>query len=297
MTENAAGTDYVLHFEELRSRIIRCILYLLVGSVLGLFVANYVLEILTRPLANAVFYRKEQVLHIKADEEGNLSLVGPTAEENEKHISRFRMKIEFPDGKTIQFGPDYRTNFYYFRPIDPFILWLKASIIVGVILAVPFIFREVWGFVKPGLEPHEIKAVKPVILGGVVLFPLGVAFAYFMLRFALSFFTRYAFEGLEPRLSVLSYINFALTMMIAAGCVFELPIAMVILGWMGVVNAEFLRKYRKHAIIVLFVLSALITPPDIFTMFAVGLPLLALYEISILLVSIVEKKKKAELAG
>ena len=177
--------------------------------------------------------------------------------------------------------------------MDPFLLWLKASLIVGIILAIPFIvLKELWGFIRPGLTKKERRAVKPVLLAAMVLFPLGVAFAYFMLRFALGFFTRYSFQGLEPRLGIMHYLGFALTMMLAAGLVFELPVAIVILTWMGVVKSAFLRKYRRHAIIILFLLAAFVTPPDVFTMFAIALPLLVLYEISIIFARLIEVKKK-----
>lgn len=281
------------HWKELRIRIIRCIIFLAVGTLVGVFVSRPVLAILTRPLAGAVFHGKEKSLTFTIDEQGRAILSNPPEPGEWDQLSKFRMKFIFqPEGKQFTFGPDYRTNFYYFSPLDPFLLWLKASLIVGVIAALPFILWQVWGFIRPGLTDAEKRAVIPVILAALVLFPLGAAFAFYMLRFALGFFTRYAFSGLEPRLGIMQYVSFALTMMLAAGCVFELPVVITILTWMGLLSSGFLKKYRRHAVILLFILSAFVTPPDIFTMFAIALPLLILYEISIMLAVMIEKKRK-----
>lgn len=281
------------HFGELRIRFIRCIIYLCLGTIVGFFMARQVLYVLTRPLSMSSFQKNEEPLRLRADKDGRIYLLETEPGRGEKRISQFQMEIEFDTTgtKKIRFGPDYRFNFYYFNPVDPFILWFKAALIVGVILSLPFIFFEIWKFVSPGLNSKEQKAVIPIIFAGAILFPVGMAFAYFMLVFALGFFSSYSFPGLEPRLGIMPYLNLALTMMLASGCVFELPVVIVIMSWMGIVRAAFLRKYRRHAIILLFIFAAIITPPDVFTMFMVALPLLLLYEISIILAAIIEKRK------
>ncbi len=292
MTRPTTGLTFWDHIKELRSRLIVCIVALVVGTFLGGFVARRVLTFLTRPLASAMFYREEKPLRILVDKNGRLTLAKKLTPQERQHLSKFRLEFEFEsDGEKFCFGPDYRSNFYYFGPIDPFILWLKAAFIVGVILSLPIMLWEGWAFVKPGMTVRERRAVIPIFGAGMVLFPIGVAFAYFMLQFALGFFSRYAFPGLEPRLGIMQYMSFALTMMLAAGCVFELPVAIVILARMGLVSSTFLKKYRAHAVVILFILAAALTPPDIFTMFAIALPLLLLYEISILVAGFIEKKR------
>lgn len=296
MTPNETELTLWEHFEELRIRFIRCIVYLCLGTIVGFFLARHVLYVLTRPLSISSYQKNEEPLRLLADKDGRIYLPKADQASGEKRISQFQMEIEFDTTgtKKIKFGPDYRFNFYYFNPIDPFILWFKAALIVGFILSLPFIFFEIWKFVTPGLKAKEKKAVKPIIFAGAILFPVGMAFAYIMLAFALGFFSSYSFPGLEPRLGIMPYLNLALTMMLASGCVFELPVIIVVLSWMGIVRAAFLRKYRRHAIILLFIFAAIITPPDVFTMFMVALPLLFLYEISIIISAIIEKRKTQE---
>lgn len=295
MSEATSGLTFWEHFAEFRLRILRCLIYLLIGTCLGFFLSRKALTVIVKPLARAEFHRKEIPLRIHVDSQGRMSLQDPVLLKGEEDLSRFQLEFQFDrDGRIFRFGPDYRSHFYYFSPLDPFLLWLKASFILGMIGALPFILWEVLSFVGPGLNQRERKMVKPVMAAGLFLFPLGVLFAYYILQFALGFFTRYSFPGLEPRLGIDRYLGFALTLMLAAGIVFELPVAIVILSWMRLVSSSFLRKYRKHAIIVLFVLAAMVTPPDVFTMFAIGLPLILLYEISVLAAVFIEKARGKE---
>jgi len=295
MGESSSDLTFWEHFEELRSRLIRCIIYVLAGTIIGLFVANHVLYILTRPLTKAVLPVREKPLKIRVARDGRLFMPDEVKTEEREKQSRFQIEFEFESGgRKITFGPDYRTNFYYFSPLDPFVLWLKAALIVGIVLALPLIFMEVWQFVSPGLKDKEKKVIIPIISGGVLLFPLGMAFAYFILFYTLRFLMSYAFPGLEPRIGIMNYLNLVLTMMIACGIVFELPIVIVVLSWVGIIHSSHMRKYRRYAIVILLALSAIITPTtDAFTMITVALPLIILYEISIILAMIIEKRKSS----
>ena len=295
MGESSADLTFWEHFGELRLRLIRCIVYILAGTIIGLFIANHVLYILTRPLTQVTLPVREKPLKIRVARDGRLSLPDEIKVEERGKLSKFQIEFEFESGeRKIAFGPDYRTNFYYFNPLDPFVLWMKAALIVGVVLALPFIFMEVWQFVSPGLRNKEKKAIIPIIAGGVLLFPLGMAFAYFILSYTLRFLISYAFPGLEPRIGIMNYLNLALTMMIACGIVFELPIVIVVLSWIGIIHSSHMRKYRRYAIVILLALSAIITPTtDAFTMITVALPLIILYEISIILAMIIEKRKSS----
>lgn len=293
--KNPADLSIWDHWGELRKRIIYCFIALLITTILGLFLARDALELLTQPLARSMIHLEESTLCIRVSPDGSLFIENIPNLQDKGKLSRFRLDFKF-DGneQTFAFGPDYRTNFYYFHPIDPFTLWLKASLIIGIILSLPYILFQVWAFISPGLTFHEKRAVKPVLWMGFILFPAGTFFAYFIMQFALGFFTRYTFPGLEPRLGIHSYIGFALSLMLAFGAVFELPVLIVILTAMGLIRPSFLRRYRKHAIILLLFLSAIVTPPDIFTMFAIAIPLLILYEFSIWLSYLIVKKKEKE---
>ncbi len=295
MRSNHSGLTFIEHFEELRARLMRCILYVIIGAAVGLFFARNVLSFMTEPLARASVVSRDNSLRIRVAPDGVLSLPPDITPGDMERLSRFRITFEFesrPETK-IEFGPDYRSNFYYFRPLDPFLLWLKAALIIGIVIACIPISFEVWTFIKPGLQSAERRAVRPLVLAAAFLFPVGVLFAWHMLRFALGFFSRYTFPGLEPRLGIMEYLGFALTLMLACGTVFELPVAVTILAWMGFVKPDFLRKYRRHAIVLLCLIAAIITPPDVFTMIAVAIPLILLYEISIIVSAVILRKKRA----
>jgi len=281
------------HISELRTRLLRSILVILIATCVGLFTARQVLSILVRPLSKAMVHKDEKPLCIKVDKDGRMILAPESLPVDREKISQFRLEFQFEStGEKVIFGPDYRTNFYYFNPVDPFLLWLKASLILGVVLSLPYIFLQIWAFISPGMTSLERKSAKPIIYLGMILFPMGVGFAYFMLSFALGFFTRYAFPGLEPHLNIMEYINFALTLMIASGIVFEFPVVIIVLTWVGVVNSRFLRKYRKHAYMILMIIAAIVSPPDIVTMFIIGIPLVVLYEVSIFFAMLIERKRK-----
>lgn len=294
LQQTGGGLTFWEHVYELRKRFIRCIIYLFIGTCIGLFVTDHVLGILIKPLSNAKWAKPEKNLGLILKEDGRI-VIEPGDKDlfntGNSSVQRFDL-IDEKTGRIITIGPDFRKNFYYFSPIDPFLLWLKASLIVGLIISLVFIMFEVWTFISPGLTFQEKKAAVPVFFGGAILFPTGVVFAFYLIQFALGFFNRYSFPGLEPRIGIMQYLSFALSMMLALGIVFELPVFIVILSWVGIVNSTLLRKYRKHAVVILFILAALVTPPDVMTMMAIGLPLLILYEVSIWLSYMMERKRK-----
>jgi sec-independent protein translocase protein TatC len=284
------------HLEELRRRLIICAVALLVCTAIGFFLARPVLGILTRPLSQVPYKQNEKVLHLTVGKDGVLRAREPLSEEDLKQLSKFRIQFDFPDlnDSRFVFGPDYRTTFFYFHPVDPFVLTIKAAFMTGILLALPIWLWQVWLFVAPALSRKERRYVMPLLVLALVLFPVGAGFAYYSLKFALGFLSRYAIPGLEPRLDILKYVSFALTMMIAAGCVFEVPLIILFLTRIGVVSTKTLRKYRGAAIVLIFIISAALTPPDPLTMIAMAIPLLLLYELSIWLARPLERKKRSE---
>jgi sec-independent protein translocase protein TatC len=177
---------------------------------------------------------------------------------------------------------------------EQFLVHIKVSMVLGFIVAFPFVLREVWRFVAPGLKETEKRVTFNIVFICSFLFFFGVLFGYFVIApFAIKFFAEYTvgqFAQTSPTLD--SYVGFLTMLTIPVGFVFELPIVAYFLAKAGLVTSSLMREYRKHAIIVILVLAAIITPPDVFTQILIGIPIIMIYEISIIVVKRVEKKIK-----
>jgi sec-independent protein translocase protein TatC len=175
-----------------------------------------------------------------------------------------------------------------------------TSIYAGVIVAFPYILFEFWRFISPGLKEKERKSSRGFILNASVLFFLGVLFGYYLITpLSINFLGNYQVsEEVINQFDLDSYISLVRTSVLACGIVFELPILMYILTKIGLVTPEILRKYRKFALIIVLILSAVITPPDIVSQIIVAIPILILYEASIFISKIViNNQKREELKG
>jgi sec-independent protein translocase protein TatC len=173
---------------------------------------------------------------------------------------------------------------------------IYVSFWLGVIGAFPFIFWEFWKFVSPGLHDHERQAVRGVVFVCSVLFMLGVAFGYYVIApFSISFLASYTLEGLEVAPTLDSYITYMTMFTIPTGFVFQMPIAAYFFARMGLIGASLMRSVRRHAIVVILIVAAIITPPDVVSQTIVAIPLFLLYEISILVVVRVEKRREREM--
>ncbi|RMF58582.1 MAG: twin-arginine translocase subunit TatC [Calditrichaeota bacterium] len=178
-----------------------------------------------------------------------------------------------------------------------FTVYLEIGFFGGMILALPYILFEIWKFIRPGLMPEERRFVVPLILSATILFCSGVAFAYFViLPFALKFFIGLAPEEISANIAIDFYIGFAIRLMAIFGIIFELPVLSFFLGKMGLISANLMKKYRRHAVVIIFFLAAVLTPPDPITQILLGVPLVLLYEASIFIVKLVEKKRDERLA-
>ena len=180
-------------------------------------------------------------------------------------------------------------------PTEPMTVTLKLSFVVGVILALPIIIYHVWAFLSPALFEREKKAVIPAVIGGFLLFLLGVGMAYFLvlpigLRFLLGFQT----ASLSPMITIGEYLKFATRMILAFGVIFELPLVCLLLSALGLIDADTLRRFRRHSMVGVAAVSAILTPADIGSMLMMMLPLLLLYEVSILLVAMVGRRRVVE---
>jgi sec-independent protein translocase protein TatC len=180
----------------------------------------------------------------------------------------------------------------YTSPTEPMAVTLKLSFVVGIILSFPIIVYHTWGFLSPALFEHEKKAVVPAVLGGFLLFLLGVAMAYFLvLPLALQFLLNFQTQALSPIITIGEYLRFATRLILAFGIIFELPLVALLLSVLGLIDANTLRRFRRHGIVAVSLVSALLTPADVGTMLMMMLPLVILYEISILLVAFVDRRR------
>jgi sec-independent protein translocase protein TatC len=187
----------------------------------------------------------------------------------------------------------------YTHPGDGFSILLQASIIGGIVLALPVIIYQVWAFLSPALYQKEKRIAVPVILGAVLLFIAGAALAwYFVLPMTLKFLSALGDEAFDQMITASDYFGFVASMVVAMGAVFELPIAILILSAIGLVTPKFLSKYSRHAILASYLAAAIITPGDLFvTSVALMVPLYLLYELSIGLSYLVYRKRQQSAAA
>jgi sec-independent protein translocase protein TatC len=174
---------------------------------------------------------------------------------------------------------------------EAFFTYMKVAFIAGLILTSPFVLYQIWAFVAPGLYQKEKKYVVPFVLGGSVFFALGVLFGYFVaLPVGFRFLLGYATDFIKPMPSMKEYLSFSIKFLLAFGLVFEFPVVLVLLARIGVVDAKTLARQRKYAILLIFIFAAVMTPPDLISQVLMALPLMGLYELSILLSKIFGKK-------
>ena len=179
--------------------------------------------------------------------------------------------------------------------ISPFMVPLKILLMSAFLLALPFVLWQVWAFVAPGLYSHEKKLVLPLVVSSTVLFFIGVAFCYyFVFGQVFAFIQSFAPKSITAAPDIEAYLSFVLSMFLAFGLAFEVPIAVVVLARMGVVSIEKLKNFRGYFIVIAFVIAAIVTPPDVVSQLALAVPMCLLYEVGILGASWFAKKKPAE---
>ncbi len=177
-----------------------------------------------------------------------------------------------------------------------FMMHMTASFVGGIVIAFPYIFWEIWRFIAPGLHIHERKISRGAVFFVSLLFIIGIMFGYYIVTpVAINFFATYSvFSEVQNQFDITNYVSTILTLVLGSGVLFQLPIVTYFLSKVGLVTPTIMRHYRKHSIVVIFILAAIITPPDPFTMIFVGVPLSFLYEISIMISAMVLRRKKKE---
>jgi sec-independent protein translocase protein TatC len=259
--------SFLEHLEELRWHIIRSILAIVVFMIIAFIFKNFLFGTIILGPKSPGFITNRVLCHI-----GEL-LKSPALCINTKPLNLISIKM----------SGQITTH-------------ITAAMVAGLILAFPVILWEFWQFFKPALKPNESKYAKGAVLAASGLFFFGVLFGYFMLApLSIHFLSTYSIDPLVVnQINVRSYIGTLTSICLATGLVFELPIIAFFLTKIGVITPAFMRKYRKHAIVVIFIVAAIITPPDVFSQTLVAIPLLILYEVSILISGRVMKQKEKD---
>jgi sec-independent protein translocase protein TatC len=166
--------------------------------------------------------------------------------------------------------------------ISPFLVPLKILLMAAFLIALPVVLYQVWAFVAPGLYSHEKKLVLPLVVSSTVLFLVGVAFCYyFVFGQVFQFIQSFAPKSITAAPDIEAYLSFVLTMFLAFGLAFEVPIVVVVLARMGVVSIEKLKAFRSYFVVLAFIIAAIVTPPDVVSQLALAIPMCLLYEVGI----------------
>ena len=179
--------------------------------------------------------------------------------------------------------------------ITPFMIPLKVTAMVAFILALPYILFQAWSFIAPGLYAHEKRLGIPLIISSTLLFVAGMAFCYFFVfGQVFHFISSFAPKSITPAPDIEAYLSFVMTMFLAFGIAFEVPVALVVLVKLGVVTVGKLQEWRSYFIVGAFVVAAVVTPPDVVSQLALAIPMCLLYELGILAARFVSKPVAAE---
>lgn len=176
--------------------------------------------------------------------------------------------------------------------VAPFFVPLKVTLLVGFLIALPWVLWQVWAFVAPGLYAHEKRLAGPLVIASTLLFFLGMAFCYFFVfGTVFKFIAGFSPKSILPAPDIEQYLSFVMTMFLAFGVTFEVPIVVILLVKIGLVTVKKLREIRSYVIVAAFVIAAVVTPPDVSSQIMLAVPMCLLYEIGILVASFLEPKK------
>jgi sec-independent protein translocase protein TatC len=270
--KNDGEMSFLEHLEELRWHIIRSIVAILIFMIVAFVFKNIIFDKIILAPKNSGFITNRLLCEFG------------------RFISQL-MHSSNPDMLCINTKP---FNMINIKMSGQLTTHIAVSMVAGLILAFPVIIGEFWKFFRPALHANEAKHARGAVLASTLLFFTGVLFGYFMLApLSIHFLTSYKISAdVVNQINVRSYIGTVSSICLATGLVFELPIIAFFLTKIGIITPNFMRKYRKHSIVVIFVVAAIITPPDVFSQALVAIPLLLLYEVSIMISARVVKKKE-----
>lgn len=266
--------SFLEHLEELRWHIIRSILAIVIMMIVAFIFKNLLFDKIVLAPKNPEFVTNRMLCEFG-------------------HFLAEKFNFRNPEILCINRTPP---NLISIKMAGQLTTHITVAMVAGLILAFPVIIREFWLFFKPALHSNEAKYARGAVLASSLLFFTGVLFGYFLLApLSIHFLTSYTIsESVVNQINVRSFIGTLTSICLATGLIFELPIVAFFLTKIGVITPTFMRKYRKHAIVVIFIVAAIITPPDVFSQILVSIPLLILYEVSILISARVMKQKEKD---
>lgn len=178
--------------------------------------------------------------------------------------------------------------------VTPFFVPVKVTVMVAFVIALPIVLYQAWAFIAPGLYSHEKRLALPLVVASTVLFILGMAFCYyFVFGVVFKFINNFAPKSITPAPDIEQYLSFVITMFMAFGVTFEVPVVVIVLVRMGIVSLEKLREIRPYAIVGAFVIAAVVTPPDVMSQMMLAVPLVVLYEVGLLIARFVARPPPA----
>ncbi|MCC6599756.1 MAG: twin-arginine translocase subunit TatC [Crocinitomicaceae bacterium] len=264
MADRKEEMSFLEHLEELRKRLFRSVLGILVGIIIVVSFDDFVIDKI---------------------------IMGPRSTEFLTYKVLCALSHQLGRGDQFCFS---EMNFALQSTTmgGNFSAYILVCIIGGLILAFPFVIYQLWAFIKPGLNQKEIHSVRGIIFYISLLFFMGVLFGYFVLApMSIQFLGNFSFSDVQVNSTVLSYLKLTTSLVLGTGLVFQLPVVVYFLAQIGLITADFLRKYRRHAFVVNLIIAAIITPPDVTSQLLVSFPILLLYEVSIRIAARVEKRK------
>jgi len=187
------------------------------------------------------------------------------------------------------------TNMIATGVVTPFFVPVKVTLLVAFLLALPYVLHQAWAFIAPGLYSHEKRIGLPLVIGTTVLFLLGMAFCYFFVfQTVFKFIYDFAPKSIMVAPDIEQYLSFVMTLFVAFGLTFEVPVAVILLAKVGVVDAAKLKEARPYVIVGAFIIAAIITPPDVISQFMLAVPMITLYELGVLIVRMMGKPRADE---
>jgi len=315
------------HLAELRKRLGLSVLSVFVAFIIAFIFHNQILTWITQPLNDAltevgrIIESQDKATWTMQTEEKNMTVAatGPYAASAKltekldaasdtaggelgkllkeaalaaKELTRTLKQMENNTSKDLSPHNTFNGQITTHQVGGAFFVALKVSFFAGLLMAMPFILYQLWLFVAPGLYSHEKKMVIPFVVGGSVMFLIGVLFAYYIVTpFGFQFLITFGSFLYTPLINIEDYVGFFTKIMMGFGIAFELPVFAYFLALLGLVTDRTLKDFFKYAVVIIFVLAALLTPPDILTQLLMAAPLVILYGVSILIVAAVNPDK------
>ncbi len=268
MEKQEKEMSFLEHLEVLRWHLVRSAIAILIMAILAFIFKNIIFDTLLLGPKNADFITYQLFCRLS-------------------HFLQF--------GDALCIGKDLQFELINTDMSGQFTTHIYVSVIAGIVAAFPFILFQAWSFIKPALSKNESKYARGTVFWGSLLFGIGVLFGYYLIApLSVQFLGNYQVSDLvSNKINLSSYITTVTMVTISCALVFELPLLVYFLSKLGLLTPGFMRKYRKHAIVIVLLLAAIITPPDVTSQVLVALPLLLLYEISIFISAYIQKNKQA----